>query len=100
MREIPVWADRPCNRGSQSYAVLTAARSWATVTTGKHLSKQEGAALACHTFLHHAALIERALIDREHPDRHLPASAHAIAATIQLARELVLAVPERADRMP
>ena len=89
LRAAPSVLDGPRTRGNQSYHVLTCARGWATLTTGHHLSKQEGAALASAAFPQHAKLIETAFVDRQSPDRRRPATPAAVAESIAFAEDLV-----------
>lgn len=89
LRAAPARLDGPRHRGYHSYGVLTCARSWATLTTGRHLSKQHGAALARAGFPRHARLIDAALADRLSPDAHRPATPKAIAASVAFADELL-----------
>ena len=92
LRAAPSLLDGPRTRGNQSYGVLTCARGWATLTTGRHLSKQEGAALARAAFPQHAKLIDTALVDRQSPDRKRPATPAAVAESIAFAEHLVVAL--------
>jgi hypothetical protein len=92
LRDAPSWLDGPRHRGFHSYGVLTSARSWATVIEGRHVSKQQGAALAKSAFSHRAALIDRALADRLSPDSDQPATADAVAEAVEFARELRAAI--------
>ena len=92
LRAAPSLLDGPRTRGNQSYRVLTCARGWATLTTRRHLSKQEGAALARAAFPQRAKLIDTAFVDRQSPDRNRLATPAAIAESIAFAEDLVVAL--------
>lgn len=92
LRAAPSLLDGPRTRGNQSYHVLTCARGWATLATGRHLSKQEGAALARAAFPQHVNLIDTALADRQSPDRNRLATPAAIAESLAFAQNLVVAL--------
>ncbi len=92
LRAAPSLLNGPRQRGYHSYGVLTCARGWATLTARRHLSKQEGAALASAAFPQHAALIAAALDDRRSPYRDRPATPEAVAAAVEFADDLLAAL--------
>lgn len=92
LRAAPGRLDGPRGRGYHSYGVLTCARGWATLTTRRHLSKQDAAALASAAFPHRSALLAVALAERQSPDRDRPATPQAIAASVAFAHELLVAL--------
>lgn len=92
LRAVPGRLDGPRGRGYHSYGVLTGARGWATLTTRRHLSKQDAAALASAAFPHRSALLAVALAERQSPDRDRPATPQAITASVTFAHELLVAL--------